>query len=96
VAYLLLAAPSAQRELDALPPAIANGLRLILRALADEPRSSRFDLKKLAGNDERPPPLRLRVADYRVVLQIDHAVKEIHIVAVGHRSKVYRRWGGGD
>ncbi len=96
MAYALLTVPSVQRQLDELPPVIADGLRQVLGALAKEPRSKRFDLKKLVGKDERPPPLRLRVGDYRVVLQMYHDLEEIRISAIGHRSTVYRNWERGD
>jgi mRNA interferase RelE/StbE len=92
--YALLTVPSVQRQLDALPARIADGLRDVLRALALDPRSRRFDLKKLVGPDDRPPLLRLRVGDYRVILQIYHDLQEIRISAIGHRSNVYRGWPG--
>ena len=94
--YALLTVPAVQRQLDALPARIADGLRLVLRALADSPRSKRFDLKPLQGSYHRPPPLRLRVGDYRVILQVYHDVQEIRISAIGHRSTIYRDWVRGD
>lgn len=96
MAYALVAAPVAQRELDHLPARIADGIRQALRALADDPRSKRFDLKRLQGNDARPPPLRLRLGDYRVILQIYHDLREIRVARIGPRSTVYRGWGHGD
>jgi mRNA interferase RelE/StbE len=33
---------------------------------------------------------RLRVGDYRVVYTFDVARNEIHLLAVGHRSEIYR------
>ena len=68
----------------------------MLRSLADDPRSKRFDLKPLQGTYDRPPPLRLRVGDYRVILMVYHDLKEIRISAIGHRATVYRDWGRGD
>lgn len=96
MAYALLTVPSVQRQLDALPRRIADGLRLVLQALAEDPRSRRFDLKPLQGTYHRPPPLRLRVGEYRVILQVYHDVKEIRLSAIGHRSTIYRDWGRGD
>ena len=90
MAYALLAHPVAQEELDALPPLIADGLRKVLSALAKSPHDSRFDLKPLAGQTDSPRPLRLRVGEYRVILQIYDAEKEIRIARIGHRSSVYR------
>ena len=90
MAYKILVRPVAQRQLDDLPTAIQEGLRLVLRTLADEPRGSRFDLKAIAGRKRTPPYLRLRVGDYRIILQIDHAVHEILVARIGHRKDVYR------
>ena len=92
MAYVLLASPAAQRELDDLPEDIADGLRLVLHELAKQPHSKRFDIKLLRGGTPGIKSLRLRVGDYRVILQFDHAAKEIHIVRIGHRSTVYRGW----
>ena len=33
---------------------------------------------------------KLRVGDYRVILDIDDGKKEIHVLKVGHRKKVYK------
>jgi mRNA interferase RelE/StbE len=33
---------------------------------------------------------RVRVGDYRIIYSIDDSKQEIHILAVGHRSDVYR------
>ncbi|MFH0737450.1 MAG: type II toxin-antitoxin system RelE/ParE family toxin [Candidatus Micrarchaeota archaeon] len=32
---------------------------------------------------------KIRIGDYRVILDIDEAKKEIHILKVGHRKNVY-------
>jgi mRNA interferase RelE/StbE len=93
--YALLAHPSAQRELDALPKAIRAGLKAVLHALAEDSRSRRFDLKALRAVDGEPPALRLRVGDYRVILRIDHEKHEVVVAKVGHRSSVYRGLGSG-
>jgi len=73
-----------------LPGAIADGLRQVLAALAESPKDSRFDLRPLRGQTDKPRPVRLRVGDYRVILQIYHDLGEIRIARVGHRSTVYR------
>jgi mRNA-degrading endonuclease RelE of RelBE toxin-antitoxin system len=91
--YALLAHPTAQKELDALPKTIADGIRAVLRALADEPRSRRFDLKALKAVDDEPPAMRLRIGHYRVLLRIHHDLREIRIARVGHRRSVYRGLG---
>lgn len=90
MAYALLASPAGQKSLDALPKAIADGLREMLHALAESPRSRRFDIKALRGPQREPPLLRLRVGDYRVILFIDHERQEIVLARAGRRATVYR------
>lgn len=91
--YAVLAHPTAQKELDALPRSIRDGIRAVLRALADEPRSRRFDLKPLKAMDDQPPAMRLRIGEYRVLLRIHHDLREIRIARIGHRKNVYRGLG---
>ncbi len=93
--YALLASPHAQRDLDDLPVRIADGIRLLLHALAEEPRSRRFDIKQLGGS-HRSKRLRLRIGEYRILLDIDHQRQQILVARIGHRSTVYRGWDGGD
>lgn len=91
--YALLAHPAAQKELDALPQTIADGIRAVLAALAEEPRSRRFDLKALKAVDDEPPAMRLRIGQYRVLLRIHHDERAIRIARIGHRKNVYRGLG---
>lgn len=88
--YALFASPAAQRELDALPTVIAEGIRKVLRILADDPRTNRLDLRPLRAVDGEPPALRLRLGQYRVILRIYHDLEEIRIARIGHRRSVYR------
>jgi len=90
VAYALLAHPVAQREMDALPPDIAEGIRRVLRAFAGNPRSDRFDVKPLRAIKGEPPALRLRVGEYRDILRVYPDGQEIRIARIGHRKNVYR------
>lgn len=90
MAYELFAHPKAQRELDELPPVIADGIRRVLKEFALDPRDGRFDLKPLKAIDGEPPAMRLRVGRYRVILRIHREEKEIRIARIGHRDKVYR------
>lgn len=90
MSYSLWAHPAAQRELDALPEVVAEGIRQVLVARADAPRSRRFDLKPLKAVDGEPLVLRLRIGEYRVLLRIHPAEREIRVARIGHRSGVYR------
>ena len=75
---------SAEKELDALPSRVANRILARLVALGGDPRP--VGSKKLSGEDR----FRIRVGDYRVLYEIDEAVRMVIVVAVGHRREVYR------
>ena len=47
--------------------------------------------KKLKGPDN-PAFYSLRVVDYRAILSIIDDLLVIHVIAVGHRSRAYRRF----
>lgn len=94
MAYALLASPRGQREIDALPLAIAAGLKDALRAIAAGPKGHRFDVRPVKGPQRKPPLLRLRVGGFRVLLFVDHARKEIVVVGAGPRETVYRGLDG--
>ena len=48
-------------------------------------------VKKLQGSKE-PPFYSLRLGDYRVILNIVDNVMVIHVIEVGHRNKIYRKY----
>jgi mRNA interferase RelE/StbE len=54
--------------------------------LARDPRDPRLDVRKLAGREG----YRLRVGDWRVLYDIDDAVRVIAIEDVAQRGKAYR------
>ncbi len=75
---------SAEKELDQLPAKIRERIERRLLLLEDSPFPS--GAKRLQGNER----FRLRVGDYRVLYEVDHAAQVIQIVAIGHRGEVYR------
>lgn len=88
--YRLEAHRQANKELRALPPGIADGIRRVLRDLAEDPRHARFDLRPIQGHHSLPPTLRLRIGQYRVLLKISHERRLVRALRVGHRRDVYR------
>jgi len=56
-----------------------------LRALADDPRPK--GVERLAGYADRH---RIRQGDYRIIYLVDDARREVTILKIGHRKKVYR------
>ena len=61
-------------------------MQAAIELLADQPRPS--GAKKLMGGGGE---WRVRTGDYRVIYEIDDDVLHILVVAVGHRSDIYRR-----
>ena len=75
---------SAEKELSRLPSKLRERIERRLLLLEDSPFPS--GAKRLQGNDR----FRLRVGDYRVLYEVNHALQVIEIVAIGHRRDVYR------
>lgn len=84
VAYKILIKPSALKEIDQTPKKVAQQLVKRISTLALDPRP--HGSKKLSGEEKH----RVRQGDYRIVYQIDDALKIVEIVKVGHRREVYR------
>jgi mRNA interferase RelE/StbE len=79
-------APAAQRQLRRLPPGDAARLRAPILALAIDPRPP--GVTKLTGTDF----WRFRLADLRVIYQVDDGVGLIVVLRVARRSEsTYRR-----
>jgi len=85
-AYRVELAPSAARDLRALPPNVRHRIRLKIDALAREPRPP--GTKKLEGLESL---YRMRVGAYRILYQIRDRVLLVLVVGVGNRREIYRR-----
>lgn len=83
--WRIVFARTAEKELAKLSD--ENKLRVgrAIRALTENPIPPAS--KRLKGQRE----FRLRVGDYRVLYILEHGRGILTIVAVGHRSEVYRR-----
>ena len=79
-----MVARSAERELKALSTEIAQRVGVRLRFLADDPHPAQSKRLRSSFN------YRLRVGDYRVIYAVDDNVRQVTILAVGHRREVYR------
>ncbi|MCC6736019.1 MAG: type II toxin-antitoxin system RelE/ParE family toxin [Bauldia sp.] len=74
--------PNAIRQMSGLPPDIRDRINAkVVRYAA----TGAGDVKALKG----APSSRLRVGDYRIVF--DETAVEVLVLAVAHRSEVYRR-----
>lgn len=74
----------ADKQLSKLPLDIQNRIVSTIKRCQIRPYSH---VKKLVGSKY----FRLRVGDYRVILDIIENRLIIHIVDVGHRKKIYKR-----
>ena len=83
--YRVIIKPSAEKQLDRLPPNIRRRVVEALTALQDESRPP--GCAKLAGTDDL---WRIRVGQYRVVYTIRDEELLLLVVRVAHRKDVYR------
>jgi mRNA interferase RelE/StbE len=86
VAYRVVIAPAAQREISRLRDAsLVERLRAAIVGLANDPRPP--GSLKLRGAEL----WRIRIGDYRVIYEIRDAEVLVRIITVRHRSDAYRR-----
>lgn len=81
--YTVLILPSAQKQLDKLPGAIATRIEDKLLDLEGDPRPP--GCKKLRGRDA----WRIRIGDYRVIYEINDGNLIVTVIAIGHRRDIY-------
>jgi mRNA interferase RelE/StbE len=84
VRYTVQILRRAQRALAALPERDFERVRDAIFALADDPRPP--GCAKLTGREA----WRIRVGQYRVIYEIDDAIRIVTVLDVGHRRDVYR------
>lgn len=84
--YRLELSPSVARQLRKLEPSAHRRVQAAIELLGAEPRP--HGAKKLVGGDGE---WRVRTGDYRIVYEIHDGVMTILVLAVGHRSSIYRR-----
>lgn len=84
MSYQVLLSERAQKQINALPQTIGDRITEKIYALKENPRPQ--GAKKLAGGEG----YRIRVGDYRIVYDIQDAVRIVTIVKVGHRKDIYR------
>ncbi len=85
MAYTVLLRPAAQRDLDKLSSELRIRIDRILLAFELQPRPQ--GITKLVGT---PDTWRVRVGDYRILLDIDDGAKTVLILRIAHRRDVYR------
>ena len=85
MAYSVLIAPAAERQLKALTQPVQKRIAKRLRSLGQNPRPP--GVKKLAGEEEL---YRIREGDYRIVYTIQDKELIVLVVKIGNRKEVYR------
>ena len=83
--YAITFARSARRELENMERPLARRILAKIEEFVAEPRP--VGCRKLKGSNNL---WRLRVGDYRIVYTVDDSQGLVDIVAVRHRSQVYR------
>ena len=82
--YSVLLKRSAEKELNALDQTLRQRIVQTLLRLENDPRPR--GAKKLTDREA----YRLRIGDYRALYTVDDGNRIVRIIAVGHRSDVYR------
>ena len=85
MAYSILLAPPAERQLKALAEPAQKRIVKRLRTLQDNPRPQ--GVNKLAGEEDL---YRIREGDYRIVYTIQDKKLIVLVVKIGDRKEVYR------
>jgi mRNA interferase RelE/StbE len=82
VAFAILLHPKAAKELERLEEDLRTRIKERLRDLKNNPES--------IGKALKPSDFwSLRIGDYRAIFEIDRAKKQVIVLYIGHRKKVY-------
>jgi len=82
VAFAILLHPKAAKELERLGENLRTRIKERLRDLKNNPES--------IGKALKPSDFwSLRIGDYRAIFEIDRAKKQVIVLFIGHRKKVY-------
>jgi mRNA interferase RelE/StbE len=85
MAYKVAFSKSANKELSRLPKNIYLKVEVSIDGLIEIPRPA--GCKKLVGSKNT---YRIRVADYRIIYDVNDDIIEILIIKIGHRKDVYK------
>lgn len=90
MSYRVFFSATARREIKRIPRDDALRIGEALVSLAGETDPKR-QVKRVQGG-QNPPFYSLRVGEYRAILTIVDDVMVIHVIEVGHRRTVYRKY----
>ena len=81
--YQLVIDRYAQKQLAKIPPPYFNRIVKEIHDLSNDPRPP--DCKKLKGRTG----YRIRIADYRVIYNIEDKILTVFVIDIGHRKNIY-------
>ncbi|MBU0953002.1 MAG: type II toxin-antitoxin system RelE/ParE family toxin [Nanoarchaeota archaeon] len=81
--YTILFSLVANRQLKTLPKHIQTRIMSVLERIRIRPEQH---VRKLVGD----PGYRLRVGDYRVILDIERRELQILVITIAHRRNIYK------
>lgn len=82
MAFAVLLHPKASKELERLEETLRTRIKERLRELEENPES--------IGKALKPSDFwSLRIGDYRAIFEIDRAKKQVKVLFIGHRKRVY-------
>ena len=82
MAFAILLYPKAAKELEKLEATLRDRIKERLRELKDNPES--------IGKALKPSDFwSLRIGDHRAIFEIDRAKKQVTVLFIEHRKKVY-------
>ena len=84
MAYSIVIAPAAKRDLKRLPKDALRRVGTAITSLANDPHPA--GSTKLSGTDF----YRVRVGDYRVIYRVQEQQVVVLVLRVGHRRDIYR------
>lgn len=73
----------AQKKLSKIPEPYYSNLKASILELGNDPRPQGY--KKLKGRDG----YRIRVADYRIIYEIEDSILLVDVIDLGHRKDIY-------
>lgn len=83
MAYQIAIKKSAVKSLAKISEPYFSTIKQAIYKLAEDPRPIGY--KKLKGREA----FRIRVADYRIIYEIEDKILLIDVIAIGHRKDIY-------
>lgn len=82
-AYKVRVERKAQKNLSKIPDPFYSKIKTAILDLGNDPRPT--GCKKLKGRDG----YRIRVADYRIIYEIQDSILLVDVIDLGHRKDIY-------